>query len=169
MPIEIDPTLPPPLMPLAWLVGTWVGVGVVGYPSMTEARFGQEIVLSHDGRPFLGYTSRTWLLDDAGTRVKPLATESGFWRPAGEHTEGGLAVEVLLVHPSGILELFVGRVHDARVDLETDAVIRSATAKEYNAATRMYGLVEGDLLWVMDMAAVGHAMQSHASARLKRV
>jgi len=76
---------------------------------------------------------------------------------------------VLLVHPSGILELFVGRVHGARVDLETDAVIRSATAKEYNAATRMYGLVEGDLLWVMDMAAVGHAMQSHASARLKRV
>jgi hypothetical protein len=48
-------------------------------------------------------------------------------------------------------------------------VVRAATAKEYNAATRMYGHVEGDLLWVMDMAAVGNPLQSHASARLKRL
>jgi len=168
MPIELDPSLPPPLTPLAWLVGTWAGAGVVGYPTMSEARFGQEIVISHDGRPFLSYTSRTWLLDAVGNQVRPLATETGFWRPAGEHAEGGLAVELLLVHPSGILELFVGRAHGARVDLQTDAVIRTATAKEYNAAARMYGLVEGDLLWVMDMAAVGHDLQAHASARLKR-
>jgi hypothetical protein len=33
----------------------------------------------------------------------------------------------------------------------------------------MYGLVGGDLMWVMDMAAVGQPMQSHASAQLKRV
>ena len=168
MPIEIDPALPPPLIPLAWLVGRWAGAGVVGYPTMSEARFGQEIVISHDGRPFLSYTSRTWLLDAVGNQVRPLATETGFWRPAGEHAEGGLAVELLLVHPSGILELFVGRAHGARVDLVTDAVIRTATAKEYNAASRMYGLVEGDLLWAMDMAAMGHPLQPHASARLKR-
>jgi hypothetical protein len=29
-------------------------------------------------------------------------------------------------------------------------------------------MVEGDLLWVMDMAAMGHPLTSHASARLKR-
>ena len=56
-----------------------------------------------------------------------------------------------------------------RVDLVTDLVARTSTAKEYTAATRMYGLVEGDLLWVMDMAAMGHSLQSHVSARLKRV
>jgi hypothetical protein len=42
-------------------------------------------------------------------------------------------------------------------------------AKEYNAATRLYGLVEGDLMYTMDMAAVGEPMTPHLSAQLKRV
>ncbi len=33
----------------------------------------------------------------------------------------------------------------------------------------MYGLVDSNLLWVMDMAAVGQELQSHVSATLKRV
>jgi hypothetical protein len=33
----------------------------------------------------------------------------------------------------------------------------------------MFGLVAVDLMWVMDMAAVGQEMTPHASARLKRV
>jgi hypothetical protein len=48
-------------------------------------------------------------------------------------------------------------------------VARTASADEYTAATRMYGLVEGDLLWALDVAQLGHPLQSHASARLKRV
>jgi hypothetical protein len=48
-------------------------------------------------------------------------------------------------------------------------VARTETAKEYSAATRIYGLVAGDLLWAMDMAAVGNPLTSHASAQLKRV
>jgi len=47
--------------------------------------------------------------------------------------------------------------------------MRSPEAKAYNAATRMYGYVEGELMWAMDMAAMGHPLQSHLSARLKRV
>lgn len=170
MPITLDPDLPQPLIPLAWMVGTWAGVGVVGYPTMTEElRFGQEVVFAHDGRPFLSYTSRTWLLDDAGQQVRPMATETGFWRPAGDAEGGGTALEVLLVHPTGIAEIYVGKVDGPRVTLETDVVARTVTSKEYSAATRMYGLVESDLLWVMDMAAVGTPLTSHASARLKRV
>jgi hypothetical protein len=170
MPITLDADLPQPLIPLAWLVGVWAGVGVVGYPTMTEElRFGQEAEFAHDGRPFLSYTSRTWLLDDAGEKVKPLATETGFWRVGGEADGGGTALEVLLVHPTGIAEVYVGKVDGPRITLETDVVARTATAKEYSAATRMYGLVESDLLWVMDMAAMGKPLTSHASARLKRV
>jgi hypothetical protein len=33
----------------------------------------------------------------------------------------------------------------------------------------MYGMVEGDLLWALDVALEGHPMRSYASARLKRV
>src|SRR5512139_1198741 len=102
MPVELSADTPAPLVPLAWLLGSWAGAGVVGYPSMeADLRFGQEVTFSHDGRPFLAYTSRTWLLDDAGGRVRPLASETGYWRPAGTD-EGRPAVEVLLTHPTGI-------------------------------------------------------------------
>ena len=191
MPIQLDGDLPAPLIPLAWLVGRWAGAGVVGYPTMDgDLRFGQEVSFTHDGRPFLAYTSRTWLLDDDGRQVRPLASETGYWRPAapqpGEHAENpdadaeppdggsgqtapGTPVEVLLAHPTGYVEIYHGAVDGPRVTLETDAVVRTRTAKDYAAATRMYGLVDGDLLWVMDMAAVGVPLTSHASARLKRV
>src|SRR5215213_6327897 len=92
MPIQLDADLPAPLIPLAWLVGRWAGAGVVGYPTMEgDLRFGQEVTFRHDGRPFLAYTSRSWLLDDEGRQVRPLAEETGYWRPAvaqpGEHAE----------------------------------------------------------------------------------
>ena len=191
MPIQLDADLPAPLIPLAWLVGRWAGAGVAGYPTMEgDLRFGQEVSFVHDGRPFLTYTSHTWLLDDDGRQVRPLASESGYWRPAaaqpGEHAENADAdtedadavgaeaissnpIEVLLAHPSGYVEIYHGAVDGPRVTLETDAVVRTRTAQDYAAATRMYGLVEGDLLWVMDMAAGGVRLTSHASARLKRV
>jgi hypothetical protein len=120
--------------------------------------------VTHDGRPFLEWHSRTWLLDDAGAKVRPLATELGFWRPV----EGG-EVEFLLTHPTGIVELYFGTAEPAKISLRTDGVLRSPHAKEYNAATRLYGLVNSNLMWAMDMAAVGQPLQSHLSAELKRV
>jgi hypothetical protein len=169
MPIELSTDLPAPLVPLAWLIGTWAGAGVVGYPTMeNDLRFGQEIVIEHDGRPFLSYASRTWLLDDDGERIRPLARETGYWRPVGAAEGGGTALEVLLAHPTGILETYHGSVDGPRVELATDVVARTETAKEYNAAHRLYGLVEGDLMWVMEMAAVGQPLTPHVSARLKR-
>jgi len=164
VPIELSSDLPTPLIPLAWLIGKWAGAGVIGYPTIEESRFGQEVEFSHDGRPFLSYRSQTWLLDDDGNQTRPLATEVGFWRP---QEDGEL--EVLLSHPTGYVEIYVGSVDGPRVNLHTDLVARTPTAKEYTAASRMYGLVDGDLMWVMDMAAVGQPMQSHASAQLKRV
>ena len=198
MPIELSSDLPTPLIPLAWLIGKWAGAGVVGYPTIEEARFGQEIEFSHDGRPFLSYRSQTWLLDDDGNQTRPLATEVGFWRPVAatvghadeadetDETKGtngtdgtsdenasapsvGTELEVLLAHPTGFVEIYLGTVTGPRIDLATDLVARTATAKEYTAASRLYGLVESDLLWAMDMAAMGQPLQSHASARLKRM
>jgi hypothetical protein len=170
MPIELSSDTPTDLVPLLWLVGDWAGAGVVGYPTMAEdLNFGQEMSFSHDGRAFLAYTSRTWLLDADGRKVRPLASETGYWRPAGSTGSGGTALEVLLAHPSGIVETYYGTAEGPRIKLSTDLVARTSTAKEYTAAHRMYGLVEGDLVWVLDMAAMGQPLTAHASARLKRV
>jgi hypothetical protein len=170
VPVELSTDTPPALVPLAWLLGEWAGAGVVGYPTMDgDLRFGQEVTFTHDGRPFLAYSSRTWLLDDAGEKGRPLASETGYWRPVGPAEGGGTALEVLLVHPTGIVETYHGAVAGPRVELATDLVARTETAKEYTAARRMYGLVEGDLLWVLDMAAVGQPLTAHASARLRKL
>ncbi len=170
MPFEITPDTPPALVPISWLIGVWAGAGVVGYPSMdSDLRFGQEVEFSHDGRPFLSYRSRTWLLDDDGERIRPLASETGYWRMPADPQSGTAEIELLLVHPTGFAEIYLGSITGASIRLHTDLVARTSTAKEYSAATRMYGLVEGDLLWVMEMAAMGRPLGAHASARLKRV
>ena len=63
----------------------------------------------------------------------------------------------------------MGQADGAKVEIYTDAVARTATAKEYTAGHRLYGLVEGKLLWAFDMAAVGQPLQPHLSATLQRV
>jgi hypothetical protein len=156
--------LHPELADLSWLVGTWRGLGVVGYPTITESRFEQEIAFSHDGRPFLAYESKAWLIDDDGHRVKPSGRESGFWRATG-----GRGLEVVLAHPTGIVEVYVGESSFGKIDLATDVVARTSTAKEVTALKRLYGKVDDDLAYAIDMAAVGQPMQAHVSARLSMV
>jgi len=162
--VELSADLPSELVPLAWLIGRWEGAGVLGYPTIESINFGQEIEFSHVGKPFLTYTSQTWLLAEDGTRVRPLAAEAGYWRP---RPEGQL--EVTLAHPTGIVEIWVGTAGGGKIELQTDVVARTESAKEYTAGHRLYGLVDGDLFWAFDMAAMGLPLQSHASGRLKRV
>ncbi len=154
----------PALAPVRFLLGRWEGAGVVGYPTIESANFGQEISFSHNGKGFLIYTSRTWRLAEDGTIGPPLAMETGFWRP---QPDGGL--EVLLAHPTGISEIYLGQITGTKIEMATDAVVRTATAKEVTAGKRLYGLIGADLGWAYDMAAVGQPLQSHLSAQLKRV
>jgi len=161
--IEIPSDLHPDCVPLAFLLGTWVGVGVGGYPTIEGFRFGQQLEFGHIGKPFLTYTSRSWLLDDDGNQVRPLAMESGFWRP-----QPGGEVELLLAHPTGYVEIWLGEVDGAKVELGTDGVMRTTTAKEYTSGHRLYGLVDGELFWAYDMSAMGQPRQPHVSARLRR-
>lgn len=152
------------LAPLQFLLGRWQGAGVGGYPTIESFRFGQEISFTHNGKPYLIYLSRTWLLDEAGVPGRPLATETGFWRPQPDGK-----VEVLLAHPTGIVEVYLGEVDGTRVELSTDIVARTVSAKPVTAGRRLYGLVGEDLAYAYDMAAMGEALQPHTSAQLKRV
>jgi THAP4-like, heme-binding beta-barrel domain len=157
---------PPPhpgLAPLSFLLGRWEGAGVGGYPTIESFRFGQEVSFSHNGKPFLIYASRSWLLDEDGNLVRPLAIETGYWRPQPEGQ-----VELVLAHPTGIAEIYLGEVTGTKIELRTDVVARTGSAKEVTAGRRLYGLVGADLGWAYDMAAVGQPLQPHLSAQLKR-
>jgi hypothetical protein len=158
------PVMHEALAPVAFLLGRWEGAGVVGYPTIESAQFGQEITFSHNGKPFLIYSSRTWLLDADGQIGRPLAVESGYWRP---QPDGQL--EVVLAHPTGITEIYLGEVTGTKIEMATDAVVRTSTAKEVTAGRRLYGLIGTDLAYAYDMAAMGQPLQAHASAQLKRV
>jgi nitrobindin-like protein len=158
------PELHPLLAGLRFLIGRWEGAGVVGYPTMESAQFGQELVFRHNGKPYLAYASRTWLLEDDGRIGRPLAEESGFWRP---QADGGL--EVVLAHASGISEIYYGQISGTKIEMATDAVVRTATAEDVTAGRRLYGLIGMDLGYAYDLAASGHPLQAHTSAQLKRV
>jgi hypothetical protein len=198
--IELNSDLPAELVPLSWLIGLWEGTGVVHYAVGDEIReheFGQRLSFTHDGLPYLNYTSYTWSLG-SGEAASPHVVETGYWRlsrPSHEgdsgpgmlpgvgekpyadaeavetlrNANGGFDIEVSLVHPLGVSELYIGQIKGPRIDLATDAVLRTATAKEYTAATRIYGLVDSRLLWAWDIAALGQDLRTHSSGSLSRV
>ena len=173
--LRTGPDLHRALLALLPLVGVWRGRGQGGYPTLSgfeggQFEFGQEVRFSHDGRPFLAYESRSWLIGADGGAVRPLFREVGWWRPVLVDGEATDELEVLLSSPTGVQELYVGRVRDATsYELATDAVVRTSTAKEVTAGHRLYGVVHGDLMYAHAMAAVGQPLQSHVSARLQRV
>lgn len=176
--------LAPEVYPLAWLVGRWRGEGVVGYPGIEETAFTQEVVVDHDGGPYLSYTSTIRLvvapddaaaLDDETTADAPgpvWSTESGYWRVPPERPEGIDAdqhpVELFLADPSGHVAVYLGVVGKGRIDLASDLIAHTASGADVSSGKRLYGLVQGDLMWAHDMAAFGQPMQSYASARLVR-
>ncbi len=163
MPFELPQNLHPDCAPIAWLLGTWHGNGHGDYPTIEPFQFGQEVIFTHDGRPFFHYMSRAWIVDADGNKVRDAAIETGFLRPKAEGT-----LEVVLAHNTGFIEIWYGHAEAAKIEIATDAVGRTETAKEVTAGHRLYGLVDGDLMWTYDMAAVGQKLQPHLWGRLVR-
>lgn len=153
------------LAPVLGLLGTWHGRGRGGYPTLAgDFAYAQEITFSHDGRPFLHYETRAWLVDADDVPLRPSARESGWWRlqPDGR-------VEALITQPTGIAEIAVGHAAANTVDLATTEVARTPTAKQVDATRRRYTLTDdGGLAFVHDLAAVGQPLQHHLSAHLRR-
>ena len=194
MPFEFPDGLAPEVYPLAWLVGRWRGEGVVKYPGIDETPFVQDVVFDHDGGPYLRYESTLrvleaevpatvpdegeWpesapeALDAAAAEGTVWSTETGYWRVSTDRPEGleeeRHPLEVLLADPSGRVSVYLGAVGNGRVDLASDLIARTGTAAEIAASKRLFGLVEGQLLWVWELAAFGEPLQSYASAKLTR-
>lgn len=163
---EIDSSLAPEVMPLAFLVGSFHGVGTVAYPGIDEVEIGARVRFSHDEGPYLKYEAVL------STPDAVWSAESGFWRippqvdfevPSGAHP-----VEVLLADPSGYVTVYVGVVRGARIDLASDLMARTHSGAEVAGARRMYGLVDSRLLWAWDLAAFGHDLQSYVAVSMDR-
>lgn len=164
MAFEIPAGLAPELMPLAWLIGRWQGNGHGNWPGQGEFTFGQQIDFATNGGPYLHYLSQTWTLDPQGQPEAPLGMETGFWRPAGDGS-----LEVVLTSPEGWAEVWVGRPQGARIELTTDLVARTTTAQvPYTGGQRIYGSVEGDLMWAFDRATTEVELQPYMWGRLCR-
>jgi hypothetical protein len=160
-----------------------------------EREFKQRIEFAHDGSNALTYVSSAELIDEAGTI---LPSELGYWRIArpsepADHgpglmigvgdkslqthedleklrnKEGGFDIQVSVLHPGGMAELYNGKIKGARVDLASAYGTAFETAKTYRHSTRLFGLVENALLWVWEIALPGGDLKPHASARLERV
>ncbi|NBE81014.1 FABP family protein [Micromonospora rubida] len=167
--LRVGPKLHPTLDGLLPYIGVWRGRGRGGYPTIEDFDYAQEIRISHDGRPFLSYESRAWILDEDSRPVRPGGREVGWWRPVldgdGRATD---ELEALMSVPTGVMELHIGKRKGTQLEFVTDAVVRTSTAKEVTAGHRLFGIVEGALLYAQDMAAVGHPLTPHLSARLLR-
>lgn len=158
------PDLNPALLALLPLVGVWRGEGEGDAPGLGNHRFGQQIVISHDGGEYLNWESRAWLLDDNGEYVRPTYREAGYWRITPDDV-----IEFMLAHSSGLIEMFYGAPRNQTSwELATDVVIRSATGPQFGSATRLYGIVEGDLAYVEERVFGDAEARPHMSARLSR-
>jgi hypothetical protein len=164
--IEIPSDLHPDLVPLAFLLGRWTGAGVHDFPGSEKCNFGQEVAFTHDGRPFLEYVSHTWVLDAEGKKVRPLETESGYWRIDAERK-----VDVTMTRDEGVVEIWTGDLAESKpqIDLVTDAVARLPQAGEYSGGKRLYGYVNGDLMWVGEKSTPAVPLRAYMSAHLKKV
>lgn len=194
--LRLGPDLHPDLLALLPLVGVWRGTGEASHPGIEPYRFGQQVVVAHDGRAFLTWESRSWVLAEPGLDdtnssdpnssdtnsgdtnsgdladavLGPSLRESGFWRVQATD-DGEDTLELLLTHAAGTVELYYGAaVGTSTWEIATDVVIRSSSGAESTGATRLYGIVDdGDLAWVEERAMGGAPLQPHLSAKLARV
>ena len=157
--------LPELVRPFAFVLGTWRGEGIGGYPSIeADFRYGEEITFSCYGKPVLEFHSKSWSLDDD----RPLARQSGFWRPVDD-----TRMEAVIAVASGLVEVFYGELVNGpagvHVEMTTDLIGHTESAKRVDADKRLYAVRGGKLMYAMEMAAMGHGMQPHLSAALDAV
>jgi THAP4-like, heme-binding beta-barrel domain len=159
------------LLALLPLVGVWRGEGE-GRGSNGDYRFGQQIIVSHDGGDYLNWDARSWRLSATGEYEAPDLREAGFWRFVDDPTDPGesQAIELLLAHSAGYVELFYGSpLTQSSWELVTDALARSKSGVLVGGAKRLYGIVDGgDLAYVEERVDADGGLVPHLSARLSR-
>jgi THAP4-like, heme-binding beta-barrel domain len=163
--LRTGPPLPDALLAVLPLVGTWLGSGsgVLARTGETFS-FGQQLSFGHDGRPFLVYESRAWLLAEDGSVLRSAWRESGFWRCA----PGADELEVVLASNTGQSLTYLGRSGDQRWEIATASVVGTPSAVAVDGERRLYAVVDATLHYATDLAPAGQPYAPHLNARLTR-
>lgn len=156
----MNPPLHPHCESLAFLLGTWRGSGAGEYPTITSFTYNEEVTFGHVGKTFLTYTQKT----RHGETGEPLHAEAGYLRCFEDDR-----IELVLVQPSGIVELHSGSADGSALSLRLDSVHTTETAVEVTDVVRTVR-VDGDQLdYDIAMAAAGQPLTHHLRAQLRRV
>ncbi len=148
------------------LVGGWLGSGVGVVASSGERfRYGQQLRIAHDGRPFLAYESRSWLLADDGSVIRQAWRESGFWRVG----PGPDDVELVLASNTGQALVLAGPAGERTWELQTLSAEHTPSAKHVDGERRFYAVRDEQLLYATELAPGGQPYAPHLNAALDRV
>lgn len=149
----------PDLVHLTRLLGTWEGAGEGDYPTIQPFTYREQVTFGQVGKPFVAYQQRTWRPDDGF----PLHAESGYLRPAGDGR-----VELMLAHPTGIVEVEEGTFDGATLELATTTVGLSATAKQVRSLRRRFHITDRTITYDLWMAYADVPETHHLHAVLER-
>jgi THAP4-like, heme-binding beta-barrel domain len=156
------------LLAVLALVGRWSGFGNGAKPGTGEEfRYAQRVGFAHDGRPFLSYESRAWLLNPDGSVLRPAFRENGFLR-MGSGADGLDELELVLATAVGIVEVFTGIAGNSRWELATTAVGFTRSAKEVAGERRLYALSGDKLVYAQELALTPGDYRPHLNASLTR-
>ncbi|MCL5076824.1 MAG: FABP family protein [Actinobacteria bacterium] len=152
-----------PELLLKKLVGTWKGLGNGSYPEIGEFEYSETIEFKNSMKGFLIYTQNTLSLQGSA-----MHQELGYLRV----DEVSDTIELVIVQPTGIAEVLVGKVMSNgeayRFDLQSTAVVKTPSAKEVTRAGRYFHLSNDELSYRLYMEAVGQEYQLHLEASLVR-
>jgi len=162
MNFDIDNSVNPQLLGLAWLLGSWQGEANGNWPGLGDFHVGVRIDFSSNGTRYMHYICQTYWMDDDNNPTKPFSMETGFWFPHDDAT-----VDVVMADADGWVANYKGTVQGAKIELTSDVVARIATADEqYTGGQRLYGNVNGQLLWTWDAATTDVPIQPFIWATL---
>jgi len=152
------PALHPDVAPLGFLLGSWMGEGKGFYSTISPFEYGEELRVSHVGKPFLAFTQRTWALDDG----RPLHGESGFFRLVD-----GARVELVVAHPNGHAEVAEGTLQGTSIALASISIASTSSAKQVDSIERDIDVRGEVMTYELRMAAMGKPLDGHLQAELR--
>lgn len=163
--------LPEAVRPLAAFLGTWHGEGAGAVPGglAPDFPYREKLTLRCNGMPWIEYASRTSNPETG----RPMHTELGWWRPKPADEDGKIAVEMVLAHATGVVEVLVGELVDGangvHLEVASDVVARTPSAPAVAADRRMYAVRGGKLMYAIDMATGEAGLVPHLAAALDPV